>query len=211
MIDYHGRVASWLLPALLCAALAGPLDVNRPDQAALAGLGFSPSQAAQIVRYRTENGAFLQVDELLAVPQVTRVALEPLRDRLTVGASPAIRPVPPAVSAPTTVRVTEITAEWRNLYGVIVYALNARLENAGPAPLRAIRVRLDLVDAHGAVVASRDGYNLGAEALLEEPATAVDTLPAIAVGARDPLRLTIDKTDIPRPFATARLTVVDAR
>lgn len=208
---YDGDVSRWLLPALLAAALAGPLDVNRADQAALAGLGFTASQAAQIVRYRAENGAFLQVDELLAVPQVSRAALAPLRATLTVGDAPPATPAPLVTAAPAAVRVHDVTAEWRNLYGVIVYAVNARLENAATRPSRAIRVRLDLLDAAGAAVASRDGYNLGAEVLLERPATALDTLPAIAAGASDRLRLTIDKTDIPRPFASARLTVIDVR
>jgi hypothetical protein len=109
------------------------------------------------------------------------------------------------------VRVEEVTAEWRNLYGVIVYAVNASLVNGGQAPLRAIRVRVDLLDDTGAVVATRDAYNLGAEALLEKPDTAVASLKPIAPSGRDPMRLTIDKTDISRPFTTTRLTVLDGR
>jgi hypothetical protein len=70
---------------LLAAVLAGPLDVNTADPAALRAAGFTESQAAQIVRYRTENGAYLQLDELLAVPQVSKAALAPLRDKLTIG------------------------------------------------------------------------------------------------------------------------------
>ena len=201
----------WLLPALLVVAVAGPLDVNRADQAALGALGFTASQAAQIVRYRTENGPFLQVDELLAVPQVSRAALAPLRDRLSVGDAPPTTPGPMTTTGNAALRVNDVTAEWRNLYGVIVYAVNASLENAGAQPLHAIRVRLELLDARGDVVASRDGYNLGAEALLEHPGTALDTLPAVAAGGRDPLRLTIDKSDISGPFTAARLIVVDAR
>jgi hypothetical protein len=48
--------------------------------------------------------------------------------------------------------VEEVTAEWRNLYGAIVYAVNASLVNGGQAPLHAIRVRVDLLDGTGAVV-----------------------------------------------------------
>src|SRR4029077_7061331 len=117
---------------LLAAVLAGPLDVNTADPAALRAAGFTESQAAQIIRYRTENGAYLQVDELLAVPQVSKAALAPLRDQLTIGGAP-VPPrkvdVEPAKSTP--VRVEEVTAEWRNLYGVIVYAVNASLVNGG--------------------------------------------------------------------------------
>ena len=197
---------------LLAAVLAGPLDVNTADPAALRAAGFTESQAAQIVRYRTENGAYLRLDELLAVPQVSKAALAPLRDKLTIGgasAPPGKVDVEPAKTTP--VRVEEVTAEWRNLYGVIVYAVNASLVNGGQAPLHAIRVRVDLLDSTGAVVATRDAYNLGAEALLEKPDTAVASLKPIAPSGRDPMRLTIDKTDISRPFTTTRLTVLDGR
>ncbi|MFN8642419.1 MAG: helix-hairpin-helix domain-containing protein [Candidatus Binatia bacterium] len=208
---YEGRVTRWILQVALVAALVVPLDVNRADLTALTALGFTASQAAQIVRYRTENGAFLQVEELLAVPQVTRATLAPLRDRLTIGDGPPATPPPIAVVPSSGVRVADVVGEWRNLYGVIVYAVNANLDNAGPTPLRAIRVRLDLLDASGGAVASQDGYNLGAERLRDQPHTALDTLPAIAAGGRDRLRLTVDKPDIARPFAAARLTVVEAR
>jgi hypothetical protein len=116
-----------------------------------------------------------------------------------------------AEDVPAGVRVSDLAAEWRNLYGVVVYAVNATLANAGAHPLHAIHVRLDLLDASGAVVASTTGYNLGAETLLDKPDIAVASLSPVAPGGRDPLRLTIDKTEIPRPFATARLTVVEAR
>ena len=42
------------------------------------------SQAAQIINYRTENGDFLQVEELLAVPQISRPTFDKVRDKLTV-------------------------------------------------------------------------------------------------------------------------------
>ncbi|HSP97535.1 MAG TPA: helix-hairpin-helix domain-containing protein [Candidatus Dormibacteraeota bacterium] len=202
-----------LLTALLTAALAGPLDINTADEAALRAAGFTASQAAQIVGYRGENGAFLQVDELLAVPQVSRAALAPLREKLTIGNAPpaASAPVSLAPGGPTGVQAKDVTAEWRNLYGVVVYAVNGSLENGGAQPLHAIRVRVDLLDRDGAVVATRDGYNLGAEALLEQPDTAIASLPAVAPGNRDPLRMTIDKAEIPRPFTSARLTIVEAR
>lgn len=202
-----------LLVALLALALAGSLDLNSADDAALRGVGFTASQAAQIVGYRSEHGAFLQLDELLAVPQVSRATLAPLRDKLTLGGAPpaAAAPVRVAPGAPGGVRARDVTAEWRNLYGVVVYAVNAQLENGGAAPLRAIRVRVDLLDRENAVVASGQGYNLGAEALLDRPTTALDSLPAIAPGGRDPVRLTLDKSEIPRPFTTARLTIVEAR
>ena len=170
-----------LLTALLTAALAGPLDINTADEAALRAAGFTASQAAQIVGYRGENGAFLQVDELLAVPQVSRAALAPLRDQLTIGGAPsppATAPVSLASGGPAGVQAKDVTAEWRNLYGVIVYAVNGSLENGGAQPLHAIKVRVDLLDRDGKVVATGQGYNLGAEGLLDQPDTALDSLPA---------------------------------
>lgn len=201
-----------LLVALLATATAA-VDVNTADEAALRGAGFSASQAAQIVGYRGENGAFLQIDELLAVPQVSRAALAPLRPHLTLaaGGPPPAATVMAAADGPAGVRATDLTAEWRNLYGVVVYAVNASLANDGSAPLHAIRVRVDLLDAQGGAVASATGYNLGAEALLQRPDTELATLPAVAAQGRDPLRLTIDKAEIPRPFTSTRLTILDAR
>jgi hypothetical protein len=201
----------WLL-ALLVAATAA-VDIDTANEAALRGAGFTASQAAQIVSYRGENGPFLQVDELLAVPQMSRAALAPLRDKLTLGGGAPPKPAAVTIAGggPPGVRASDLTAEWRNLYGVVVYAVNASLENTGAQPVRAIRVRVDLLDAAGAVVASATGYNLGAEALLEVPDTAIAALPAIAPGGRDPLRLTIEKPEISRPFTTTRLTIVDAR
>jgi hypothetical protein len=202
-----------LLPALLTAALAGPLDINTADEAALRAAGFTASQAAQIVGYRGENGAFLQVDELLAVPQVSRAALAPLHNQLTIGGAvpSATAPVSVASGGPAGVQATDVTAEWRNLYGVIVYAVNGSLENGGAQPLHAIKVRVDLLDRDGKVVATGQGYNLGAEGLLDQPNMALDSFPPVAAGGRDPMRLTIDKSEIPRPFVTTRLTIVEAR
>jgi len=202
-----------LLTALLTAALAGPLDINTADEAALRGAGFTASQAAQIVGYRGENGAFLQVDELLAVPQVSRAALGPLRNQLTIGGAvpSATAPVNLASGGPAGVRAENVTAEWRNLYGVIVYAVNGSLENGSAQPLHAIKVRVDLLDREGKVVATGQGYNLGAEGLLDQSDTALDSFPPVAAGGRDPMRLTIDKSEIPRPFSTTRLTFVEAR
>jgi competence ComEA-like helix-hairpin-helix protein len=71
-----------LLGAPLHAAEA--LRLNEATQAQLEALGLSKSQAVQVVRYRQENGDFLQVEELLAVPQMDRATFEKIRPRVTV-------------------------------------------------------------------------------------------------------------------------------
>ncbi len=49
------------LLALLLVAATAAIDLNAATDAQLTELGFTPAQAAQIVRYRSENGAFRQV------------------------------------------------------------------------------------------------------------------------------------------------------
>jgi competence protein ComEA len=76
----------WLALLLLAAPLfaADKLRLNQATQEQLLALGLTQSQAAQIIRYRSENGDFLQVEELLAVPQISRPVFEKLRDQVTV-------------------------------------------------------------------------------------------------------------------------------
>ena len=73
---------------LLCLAiplLAGAkLNLNSATKDQLTALGLNESQAAQIIRYRSENGNFLQVEELLAVPQISRPVFETVREKVTV-------------------------------------------------------------------------------------------------------------------------------
>ena len=73
---------------MLCLAAprvaADKLRLNQATQEQLVALGLTQSQAVQVVRYRTENGDFLQVEELLAVPQISRDAFEKVHERVTV-------------------------------------------------------------------------------------------------------------------------------
>jgi competence ComEA-like helix-hairpin-helix protein len=73
--------------ALLFAAtaLAGDkLRLNEATQEQLVAVGFTSSQAAQIIDYRKEQGDFLQVEELLAVPQISRATFDTVRAKVTV-------------------------------------------------------------------------------------------------------------------------------
>jgi competence ComEA-like helix-hairpin-helix protein len=71
-----------VVAAPLLAADAVPLNTATAEQ--LTALGITPSQAAQIIRYRKENGNFLQVEELLVVPQISREVFEKLRGKVSV-------------------------------------------------------------------------------------------------------------------------------
>jgi competence ComEA-like helix-hairpin-helix protein len=79
-----------LAVAALLIALAAPLPaadklrLNEATQAQLVALGLTESQAIQVLSYRKENGDFLQVEELLAVPQMSHAAFEKLREKVTV-------------------------------------------------------------------------------------------------------------------------------
>lgn len=82
--------ASLLAVATLLIALAAPLSaadklpLNQATQEQLVALGLTPSQATQVVNYRKENGDFLQVEELLAVPQMSHEAFDRVREKVTV-------------------------------------------------------------------------------------------------------------------------------
>jgi len=75
-------VLSMLLAAPLLAA--DKLNLNRATADQLMALGLTQSQAAQIIRYRKEDGDFLQVEELLVVPQISRDVYEKVHDKVTV-------------------------------------------------------------------------------------------------------------------------------
>jgi hypothetical protein len=112
--------------------------------------------------------------------------------------------------AADTVKLADVKTEWQNLYGAIVYAASGAVHNTGTTPVRAVKVRVELFDKDGKPVAQREGYNLSAEILDEKPAD-IDKVKPIAAGGTDSLRLWIDKADIPRPFRTAKVTIVDVR
>ena len=114
------------------------------------------------------------------------------------------------VNAADDVKLEDVKTEWQNLYGAIVYAASGTIKNSGSTPVRAVKVRIELFDKDGKPVAQREGYNLAAEALDEAPGD-IDKVKPIPPGGSDSLRLWIDKGDIPRPFRTAKLTVVEVK
>lgn len=84
---FRAAVLAFLLSPLVSLA-TGPVDINTADPAALEQVkGIGPSKANAIVKYRTENGPFGSVDDLVRVPGIGEKSLETLRDQLTVGGS----------------------------------------------------------------------------------------------------------------------------
>lgn len=67
-------------------AEAGPVDLNRADEAALDDLpGVGPATAAAIVAHRDEHGPFTSVTSLQEVPGIGPAKLERLRELVSIG------------------------------------------------------------------------------------------------------------------------------
>lgn len=86
----RGKLRPWLASALLVVGLAGSvagvelLNLNTATKGELRALGLSESQALQVIGHREKNGPFLQVEELTAVPQMTKKTFEKVRAQVTV-------------------------------------------------------------------------------------------------------------------------------
>jgi len=78
------RIVATVLLFAATALAADKLRLNEATQEQLVAVGFTASQAAQIIDYRKEQGDFLQVEELLAVPQISRATFEAVQSKVTV-------------------------------------------------------------------------------------------------------------------------------
>lgn len=80
-----------LLAAMLALSLAMPamaaVDINKADAATLAKelKGVGPAKAKAIVEYRTKNGSFKSVDELLKVTGIGESLLQQNRSNIVLG------------------------------------------------------------------------------------------------------------------------------
>jgi competence ComEA-like helix-hairpin-helix protein len=64
---------------------AKPLDLNSATEQQLEQLpGVGPATAKAIVQFRQKSGPFRRVEDLLAVPRITKKRLEKLRPYVTV-------------------------------------------------------------------------------------------------------------------------------
>ncbi len=76
--------------AALLGLLATPvvadqkLNLNTATRDQLVAIGLSPSQALQVISHREKSGAFLQVEELMAVQQMNKQTFDKIRDKVMV-------------------------------------------------------------------------------------------------------------------------------
>lgn len=113
-------------------------------------------------------------------------------------------------------QLDNIKTEWQNAYGAIIYTVLATVKNVSDAPIVYAKIKVQLFDKDGKLVVEREGYNAGAEVLEVEglPGSLEDKLKRvkpIAAGATDLIRLSLDKTDIGKPFRTTKVELIEVR
>jgi hypothetical protein len=107
-------------------------------------------------------------------------------------------------------RIENVRTEWQNAYGAIIYTVLADVKNVSDAPVQYVKVRVELRDKNGNVVAQRAGYNAGAEILevviegadADSPEQRLRQVKPIPPGGTDLIRLSLDKTDIGKPCSS---------
>ena len=109
-----------------------------------------------------------------------------------------------------------IRTEWQNAYGAIIYTVLADVKNVSATPVQYVKVRVALTDKNGQLVAERVGYNMGAEILQQEDVRGsaeekLKRVTPVAPGAQDIVRISLDKSDIGKPFRSATVTIVEVR
>lgn len=86
MKTLHSMFLGIVLAAASLGALAGKLNINEADAAALAGLnGIGKARAEAIIAYRQTHGPFRSVEDLARVKGIGPAFLDKNRDQLTVG------------------------------------------------------------------------------------------------------------------------------
>lgn len=125
-------------------------------------------------------------------------------------ATAAAAPVAPAADA---IEVKEDGARWENGYGEKFFQVIGTVTNRSAAPVGAVRIRVELLDESGKVVATFDAWNARAEALgdLEGEAARAELgelAPGpIAPGESDRFRSTFLADETP-PFSAHRARVI---
>jgi hypothetical protein len=109
-----------------------------------------------------------------------------------------------------------VKTEWQNAYGAIIYTVLADVKNVSDAPIQCAKIKVELFDKDGKLVAERSGYNVGAEVLEQDevPGSVDEKLQRvkpIAPGHTDLFRLSLDKTDIGKPFRKVNVVLVEVK
>jgi hypothetical protein len=120
----------------------------------------------------------------------------------------------PLCAGETKITIASHTGKWESGYGAKFYNVVGTLENGGKTPVAWVKLRVEALDARGAVVASTDAYNESAEAL-SAPGADVEALVAsgkvtpIAPGATQRFRASFLEDEHPG-VVSHRVTVAEA-
>jgi hypothetical protein len=90
----------------------------------------------------------------------------------------------PLCAGETKVTIESHTGKWESGYGAKFYNVVGTLENGGTRPVAWVKLRIEALDARGAVMATTDAYNESAEAL---SAPGADVQALIAAGKVTPI------------------------
>ncbi len=137
--------------------------------------------------------------------------MRPLRTAVFIGLLLAT-----AAGAAEQARLENVKTEWQNAYGAIVYTVLAEVKNVSSAPIQYVKVKVELLDKNGKLVAERVGYNVGAEVLEGEAGSApskdaLKKVKPIPAGGTDHVRLSLDKEEIGKPFRTTHVVIIEVR
>ncbi|HVM98485.1 MAG TPA: hypothetical protein VMT89_18970 [Candidatus Acidoferrales bacterium] len=112
------------------------------------------------------------------------------------------------------VHLENVRTEWQNAYGAILYTVLADAKNSGATPVQYVKVKVELFDKNDKKVAERSGFNVGAEVLSDDASVSPEKLARvkpIPAGGSDLVRISLDKSDIGKPFRSAKVSVVEVR
>ena len=137
-----------------------------------------------------------------------------------VSATPAATPKPD----PTGVRIINQSARWSGLVAIddlaegseSMFLISGEIENAGPVPVRWVKLGYELLRGDDVVLASEYGYNFRAEDLRSPAVEAGEIqaaevpVQALAPGEKDLFRMVFFRCDVP-PFESWRVRILEVR
>lgn len=120
---------------------------------------------------------------------------------------------PPARAGEPAATVLEHHGRWESGYGAKFYNVVGRLKNTSTGALRYVKLRIEVLDEKGKVVASTDTYNESADALAVPDLDPKEILASgkvkpLAAGAEERFRGSFLEEETP-PFKEYRVRVVE--